>query len=242
MSSGSTFILISLAPRTLPWLGEIYQRSIITTELVTKRFDYILAAIDEFFPTLERDGHCRNCITRRVIAFQRLSIHLLFRIFDARHDNSGSGRLAQELVIGSMTAAELAAVNFLLTTTSIHYSCNAIGDKKRSVEEQREIQSVFRQMVPRHGPQIIWVSLFASDDEMRRIGKRIETGLVEMRAFETSLGVDQSEFSGARSLQSVLMRDFCNKMACTLEHGWNVIFEVVKDEMLFPDPDKLHMH
>jgi hypothetical protein len=227
MSSGSTFTPTSLAPCTLPWLGEIYQRSIIATELVAKRFDHILATIDEFFPTLERDGHCRNCITRRVIAFQRLSIHLLFRIFDARHDNSDSGRLAQELVIGSMTAVELAAVNFLLTTTGIYYSCNTIGDKERSVEEQREIRSVFRQMVLRHGPQIIWASLFASDNEKRSIRKRIETGLVEMRAFETSLGVDQSEFSGARSL---------------LEHGWIVIFEVVKDELLFPDPDKPNMH
>jgi hypothetical protein len=84
--------------------------------------------------------------------------------------------------------------------------------------------------------------LFASDNEKRSIRKRIETGLVEMRAFETSLGVDQSEFSGARSLQSVLIREFCNKMACTLEHGWVVIFEVVKDEVLFPDLDKPNMH
>lgn len=241
-SSRSTSIPLSLPPRTLRWLDELYQRFFIANELVNKRFREVIATIDEFFPNLDNEGYCRDCLTLRVAAFQRLSVHLLFRIFDARHDNSQSGRLAQERVIEGMAALELAAVNFLLSTTSIYYSYNAICDCERSIEVQREIQSVFRELALRHGPKLIWASLFGTDLEKRRIGKRIEKGLVELRAYETSMGVNVSELIVSRSLQSVLMREFCRKKQCDVVDGWNVIFEVVKDEVLFPDKNQPHSH
>lgn len=244
ISSRSTSAPLTLPPRTFCWLEELYQRFIITNELVTKRYRQVIATIDEFFPNLyDDDNYCRNCLTTRVTTFQRLSVHLLFRIFDARNDNSFSGRVAQEEVMENMTALELAVVNFLLSATSIYYSNYAICDcEEGSVGMQREIQSVFRELALRHGPEVIWASLFGSELDNTRIRKRIEKGLVELRAYENSMGVDVGELIVTRSLQSVLMKEFCRKMHCDLRDGWNAIFEVAKAEVLFPDPGKPHAH
>lgn len=239
MSSRSTSAPITLRSRTLPWLHEVYERSIITNVLVTNSFQELMAIIDDFYPELKNSSRCRNRLTGRVTVFLGVSIQLLFYIFDARHNNKQSGRLAQELVIKSMKSLELAVVNLLLFATSTHYCCNSIGESEMPVEVQREIQSVFRELALRHGPRLIWASLFGDDIERRRVGKCIDKGLVELGAFENPMGGIESELIVAHSLQSVLIREFCRKADCELVDGWNVIFEMAKDEVLLLDPDKL---
>jgi hypothetical protein len=108
-----------------------------------------------------------------------------------------------------MSGFELAAALFLLYITSIYYSyCIICYYEEWSAEVRREIDSVFRELALRHSPKVIWASLFSSDVEKRRIGNRIETGLVELRAYENSMGVTESEFIVGPSLQSVLKREF----------------------------------
>jgi hypothetical protein len=142
-----------------------------------------------------------------------------------------------------MTAFELAAVLFLLYTTSIYYAYDAIRDcEERSVEVGREIASVFRELALRCGPKIIWASFFGSNVEKRRIRNRIEKGLVELRAYEMSNGEDVSELIAARSMQSILMREFCRKKQCDLEDRWYMIFEVTKGKVLFPNSNRPHAH
>lgn len=232
---------LSLRPRTFPWLREVYERFVIANELVIKRFPNIIAGINTFFPQLRRDGHCIRCLAAQLTSYLRLSIHVLFRIFDARYENSREGRAAQEDVIKSATHLELALVNLLLYVTSLYHCCYS-NYAHRSTGAQREMQSVLRELSLQHGPQIIWASLFGDERQRGRVGERIEEGLMELRLFEHSRGSFQGEIIFSPSLQSVLMREFCKREKCAMVDGLNAVFESVKQAVLFPEPNKPHVH
>lgn len=232
---------VCLRPRTFPWLLEVYRRFRITNELVTKCFQEIMHSIYEIFPELENDGQCKRCLTARVAVYLRVSIQVLFRIFDGREDDAKYGRATQEYVIENASDIELAVVNLLLFTTSL-YHCYYSSYQKRPVWVQREMQSVFRELALRHGPQLIWASLMGDDMNKRMVGEFIEKGLVELREYETSSGRVESDLIVSRSLQSVLMREFCRRANCELAGGWDAIFGSLKHAVLFPEPNKPHVH
>jgi hypothetical protein len=241
MSSKSISAPLSFRPQSIPWLHEVCHRFIIVNALAVNCSHTIINSIEEYFPEFEDDGYCTKALTLRVTDYMRLSIQLLFRIFDARYDDSRNARAAQEDVIKNMTIAELAVVNLLLLIISVHYfQCS--GTWQRPLVAQRRRECAYRELALIHGPQFIWASMFGSEKEKIWVKQRIKDWLTALWVYERSRGAVGSEQFFAPSLQYILLKEFCMKANCEFLNGLDSVFAFVKDLVVSSVANKQHEH
>lgn len=91
-----------------------------------------------------------------------------------------------------------------------------------------ERQCIYRELALTHGPYFLWCSINGSVSERLWVKKQLDEGVMGLKEYENGVSTEPAR----RSLQSVVLRRFCESRKCEIREGWDEVFDCVGEEVM----------
>jgi hypothetical protein len=165
----------------------------------------------------------------RTEKIKREALLLMYQMVDSTAGlrRKHSIRTRQIEFLETLSPMELATLGCFVKALGLGYSEHMKLQPKPTIEGHiRERMCVLEDKVLRYGPFFAWATVAGTQRSRRWARIAMLEGLNDMEAFE------RGQSMAYASLQSVVWNVFCKKAECDLADSWNIIQDIVEEQLV----------